>query len=79
MAAQVVQLGGRYSRGKSIGSSPILCNMKKQYVIKKYVMASNAREALRLESKIKADEVWIDEAWKDKNPEVSTPCGFRKK
>jgi len=53
--------------------------MKKQYVIKKYIMANNAREALRLESKIKADEVWIDEAWKDKNPEVATPCGFRKK
>lgn len=41
--------------------------MKKQnklFVIKKYIWAKNAQEALKEEHKHKADDCWIDEEFK---------------
>ena len=40
----------------------------KRYVVKKYVMARSAQEALKLEPKVKPDDVWLDE----KQPEAPT-------
>ena len=37
--------------------------MKKRFIVRKYVMARNGIEALKLERKQKADECWIDEEW----------------
>lgn len=55
--------------------------MDKLFVIKKYVMAPSAMEALRREKKIVADDCWIDEDWKKEN--MSKPgggdMGFKKK
>lgn len=53
--------------------------MKKQYIIRKYVMAENARAALRIEKNIKADECWIDDDWKKQQSHLAAPVGFRKK
>ncbi len=49
-------------------------NKDKLFVIKKYVMASSAQDALRKEKNIKPDDCWVDEDWrkntKDKLAEV---------
>lgn len=37
--------------------------MKKRFIIRKYVMASSAKEAIKKEKKLTADEVWLDEKW----------------
>jgi hypothetical protein len=44
--------------------------MKKQYIIRKYVMAENVRDALKKEKDIKADEAWIDPEWQKQYPEI---------
>lgn len=36
----------------------------KLYCIKKYVAASSATEALRIERNVKADDCWLEETWK---------------
>lgn len=38
--------------------------MKKLYIIQKYVVARSIQEALRIEGKQLADEIWLDEDWK---------------
>lgn len=55
--------------------------MNKQFIVKKYVMAKNAQDALRKERSIKPDDVWIDEEWKKINMENVTQkdVGFTNK
>ena len=36
----------------------------KLYVVRKYIKAGSAQEALKKERKHKPDEVWVDEEWK---------------
>lgn len=36
----------------------------KLFVVRKYIMAKTAAEALRKERKTPADECWVDEDWK---------------
>jgi hypothetical protein len=50
---------------------------KKQYVIRKYILARSAAEALKIEHKFKADEVWLDEDWKKNQREVVGEMGFK--
>lgn len=48
------------------------------FVIKKYVMAPNAREAIRRERKVEVDDLWIDEDWrKNNNDKLTEAIGFR--
>lgn len=52
---------------------------QKRFIIRKYIMAKSASEALKKELKIKADEVWIDPDWIKDNDIVSQPIkGFIK-
>jgi len=37
---------------------------KDRYIIRKYVMASSAQEAIKLDKKYKPQDVWIDEDYK---------------
>jgi hypothetical protein len=50
---------------------------KKQYIVRKYILARSAAEALKIENKFKADEVWLSE----QQPEESNtqPIGFKAK
>lgn len=48
----------------------------KQFIVRKYIMAKNAKEALRIERKIAADEVWVDEKWMEAQTE-SKEMGFK--
>jgi hypothetical protein len=38
-------------------------NPQKRFIVRKYVMARSAQEALRLEKRRAADDVFIDEQW----------------
>lgn len=50
---------------------------KKRYIIRKYVMAKSAEEALKKERKMIPDDVWIDEDWKKDNPKnLESAIGF---
>ena len=48
---------------------------KKQYVIRKYIPARSAAEALRIEHKFKADEVWLADPQLEQ--EVKSEMGFK--
>ena len=50
---------------------------KKQCIIRKYVMARSAAEALRIERNFKADYCWLDEDWKKNQKEVVGEMGFK--
>jgi len=52
---------------------------KKQYVIRKYILARSAAEALRIEYKFKADDCWLDDDWKKNQKEVVGEIGFKTK
>lgn len=53
--------------------------MKKLFVIKKYVWATSAINALKAEKKIKPDDCWVDEDWKKSQDYSGKPIGFKKK
>ena len=40
---------------------------EKRYIIRKYVMAKSAHEALKKERRIRPDDCWVDEEWKKNN------------
>lgn len=49
----------------------------KQFVVRKYVMAKNAAEAIRAERDAEVCDVWVDEDWKkDKSRDLSPAIGF---
>jgi hypothetical protein len=50
---------------------------KKQYVIRKYILARSAAKALRIEHNFKADECWLDDDWKKNQKEVVAEMGFK--
>ena len=51
--------------------------MEKRYVIRKYIMAKSASDALKKERKFKADECWLDEKWVDlQNKDNGPAIGF---
>jgi len=52
----------------------------KRYIVKKYIMARSAHEALRKERRVRPDDVWVDEDWKKENPNVlESAIGFEVK
>jgi hypothetical protein len=42
--------------------------MKKLYVVRKYVMASSVADAVRIEKRHAADDCWLDDDWKKSQP-----------
>lgn len=51
---------------------------QKMFVIKKYIMASSAKDALRKERKAPADDCWIDEEWrKSEKDNLANAIGFK--
>lgn len=50
---------------------------QKLFIVKKYVMAASAAQAIRRESKLPVDDVWVDEEWKKGNvPNLAQAIGF---
>jgi hypothetical protein len=52
--------------------------MKKLFVVKKYVWAKDAREAIKLEAKTSVDDVWVDDDWKKQQDLKPKEVGFKK-
>lgn len=44
---------------------------KKLFVIKKYVLANYAAQALKLEREIAPDDCWVDEDWRKQQNEAN--------
>lgn len=52
---------------------------KKKYVIRKYIFANSVSDAMRVEKKFPADEVFIDDTWQKANEESEAKAiGFNK-
>lgn len=50
---------------------------QKMYVIKKFVMANSAQQAIRKERKAPVDSVWIDDDWaKGNSKTLESAIGF---
>lgn len=51
--------------------------LEKRFIIKKYVMAKSAHDALKKERRIRPDDVWVDEDWKKENPnQLASVIGY---
>ena len=52
--------------------------MLKLFVVKKYIMATSAQEALKKEKRTRPDDVWIDDDWRkeQKYKTESSQVGF---
>ncbi len=42
----------------------------KRFVVKKYIMAKSAQDALKKERRVRPDDVWVDDEWRKENPNV---------
>lgn len=51
---------------------------KKQYVVRKYIFAASALEAIKLEKKYRVDEVFVDDEWKKAQDATKPVSGFNK-
>lgn len=52
-------------------------NNQKMFIVRKFVMAKDAKDALRKENSQKADEIWIDPEWANgRNNVLSSAIGF---
>lgn len=50
---------------------------QKMFIVKKYIMARSAREALRKERTQAADDCWVDEEWRKNNTDnLAAAIGF---
>jgi hypothetical protein len=47
-------------------------NKDRLYIVRKYIMAKSAKEAIERDKKSEVDDVWVDEDWK------SNEVGFKK-
>ena len=55
-------------------------NKDKLFVVKKYIMAKNASEAIRKDKTTPVDDVWVDEDFKKKSMEnLASAIGFNVK
>lgn len=50
----------------------------KQFVVRKYIMAKSASDAIKKEKQFPVDDVWIDDDWKKTQEFPKPPVGFSK-
>ncbi len=51
--------------------------MQKMFIVKKYIMASSAHEALKKERKVRPDDIWVDEDFRKENKyDLPSAIGF---
>jgi hypothetical protein len=50
--------------------------MKKLFIIKKYVIAESAEDAIKKERRVRPDDVWVDEDFR-KNSKIDLPGSIR--
>lgn len=49
----------------------------KLFIVKKFIKAQNALEAIKKDKNHPVDDVYIDSAWSDKNQNLADAVGFR--
>ncbi len=50
---------------------------QKRYIVRKYIMANTAQEALKKERKYRPDDVYVDDDWKrDQSNSFDSAIGF---
>lgn len=49
---------------------------RKLFVVKKYIWANHASEAIRKDKTQRVDDVWVDEDWKKTNSSPKDAIGF---
>lgn len=48
------------------------------FVVRKYIMAKNIKEAIELDKKTEPQDIWIDEDWKKRKTEITNnQIGFK--
>ncbi len=52
--------------------------MKKLFVIRKYIFAKSAADAIKLERRTPPDDVYVDDEWKKQQDLQKEPIGFKK-
>ena len=76
----IIQLaGGREELGDINMKDKSNRDRQKLFVVKKYIMANSAQDALKKENKYRADDCWVDEDWRNKQKdfcEVESSIGF---
>jgi len=51
---------------------------QKLFIVKKYIMASSAHEALKKERRVRPDDVWVDDEWKkEKGNRLESVIGYQ--
>lgn len=50
--------------------------LKKLFVVRKYIWATNAEDAIRADKLHKPDDVWVDETWKANQQTPKNAIGF---
>lgn len=49
----------------------------KMFVVKKYILAHSAHEALKKERRVRPDDIWVDEDWRKENKyDLPSQIGF---
>jgi len=53
---------------------------KKLFIVRKFIMAADLAEAIRIEKTRKPDDVWMDDEWRKANmAEPAVDIGFKKR
>ena len=40
---------------------------EKRFIVRKYIMATSAQQAIKKERRVRPDDVWVDEEWAKQN------------
>lgn len=51
-------------------------NNLKRFIVRKYVMAENAQQAINMDKKTKPHDVFVDSDWLNKQDSNNKPIGF---
>lgn len=49
----------------------------KRFIVRKYIFATCAQDALKKEKSVLPDDVWLDEQWKAENDFQSKKIGYK--
>ena len=49
---------------------------RKLFIVKKYIMATSASDAIRKDKKTPPDSVWVDDKWAETNQQLASAIGF---
>lgn len=51
-------------------------DIKQLYIVRKYIWAKNAQQAIKLDKKFLPNDVWVDDEWKKTSNQPHDAIGF---